>query len=418
MLADETATQHPQLQSLLRDHLHTEFTELAGLIPFQTTPTMLIPDHPSPFPRLGSGEGAIERLHWRIVDAGGRVVKGRVTDLLVTDGICHGVSYVGADGPNTIGSTAVVVATGGYSGLLPYSHTANSAAMLGVFAAAGGRLTNLEFSQRHALGDLTAGRILYPPDLEGATLFRGDEEASWLTHAYATIDDQRRDLEIFQKYWRHNAHVPHRLERGFERHALGPIYGLSMGGVEHVGGATTLDGVYVTGEARHDIAADAIIGRPWAIYLASSGHLARVLKDVPTRPEIRPHTEPVPYSPGHRALRTKVRHRLMAFEDHLFSTAAAESFVDWCRATRRELPPEHKTDIGVIILAEAYALSALARRESRGYFYRPDYPQSDPTFTGLRTRAAFDRDDDIVRVDLVPNHSVIGPAQSLTAASA
>lgn len=415
VLADETSTQHPQLRSLLRDHLHSEFAELERLVPFQTSRAMLIPQHPNPFPRLGTGDDAITLLHTRIGEAGGRILEGRVTDLLMTESTCHGVSYVGAHGAATINATAVVLATGGHSGLLPHSHTSNSAAMLGIFAAAGGRLTNLEFSQRHALGDLTAGRILYPPDLEGATLYRGEERADWLTHAYATVDEQRRDLEIFQRYWRYNAHVPHVYERGFERRALGPIYGLSMGGIEHIGGASTLEGVYVTGEACHDIAADAVIGRPWAIYLSASGQLAHTLKDLSPQPDIPPPALPMRRAIADRGLHTSIRRRLLDFEDHRFSPSAALDFVDWCRDTRYMLSPAHNTDTGLLILAEAYALSALARRESRGYFYRPDFPQADPILTGLRTLVAFDSENDTVTVELVPNNvPEHAPRQSMT----
>ncbi|WP_067722039.1 FAD-dependent oxidoreductase [Nocardia yamanashiensis] len=404
VLADETATRHPRLGSLLRAHLTTELAELERLVPLQVAGPILIPQHPSPFPRLGAGDHAITLLHKHITTAGGRILEGRVTDLLVTQSSCHGVAYVGAHGPAVIQATAVVLATGGHSGLLPHSHTSNSAAMLGVFAAAGGELTNLEFSQRHALGDLTAGRILYPPDLDGATLYRGDDRADWLTDASATFDDRRRDLDIFQRYWRFNGHVPHTYARGEERHLLGPIYGLSMGGVEHTDGATTIEGVYVTGEARHDLASDAILGRPWAIALAGSGRLAQLLKDLPPNPDHPLYVPSARNAASDRGLRTSIRRRLYEFEDHRFSARAAMEFIDWCRDTRRVIPATHSSDTGLLILAESYALSALARRESRGFFFRADHPQPDPELNGLRTRTTFDAENDIVTVELTPNH--------------
>ncbi|WP_328388167.1 FAD-binding protein [Nocardia sp. NBC_00416] len=403
ILLDETATQHPELQSLLHRYLQREFAELTELVPFQTLATMLVPRHPIPFPRLGAGGEVIALLHEQILTLGGQIITGRVTDLLVEDGVCRGIAYVHAEGQGIVQSGAVVIASGGYSGLMPQAHTHNSGSMLGTFAAAGGELTNLEFSQRHALGDLTAGRVLYPPDLEGAQFYRGDERAVWLERAYATISEERRDIEIFQQYWRYNGHIPHTLKRGDISYSLGPIYGLSMGGVAHIGSASNIENVHVAGEAAHDIAADAIIGRPWAIYISSAGRLADTLKSLPAETTPEAFSVPERSSEVDAELRTSVRRRLLSFEDHRFSEAAVAEFTEWCRRSRKELSETHNSDAAILILAESYALSALLRRESRGYFYRADFPTADPTLSRHRTVARYDRFSDTVQVELVPN---------------
>ncbi|RJO75149.1 FAD-dependent oxidoreductase [Nocardia panacis] len=401
--ADETATQHPELRPLLTDHLASEFAELSELVPFQTLETMVIPRHPVPFPRLGAGGVVISVLHDQIRAYGGTIMCGRVTDLLVEDGICRGVAYSADGQPGIVQAGATVLASGGYSGLMRHAPTPNSGSMLGIFAAAGGALTNLEFSQRHALGDRSAGRVLYPPDLAGAQFYRDGQRAVWLERAYHTLPEERRDLDIFQQYWRHNGHIPHELRRGETRHEIGPVYGLSMGGAAHTGGATNLAGVYALGEARHDIAANSILGRPWATYLSSAGLLADTLRELPDQQMPETFSVPARSVEVSAELRREVRERLHAFEDHRFSEGAVQAFVQWCRTTRRSLPAEFNGSAGVLILAESYALSALSRRESRGYFYRADFPTADPALSGLRTVARYDSSADEVSVELVAN---------------
>ncbi|NUP27268.1 MAG: FAD-binding protein [Nocardia sp.] len=401
LLADETQTQHPELQPLIRDYLPREFGALTELVEFQRIDTMVIPQHPVPFPRLGAGGEILELLHRQIRALGGRLIVGRVTDLLVEENTCRGVAYIRDAGNGVVEARAVVIATGGFSGLMPHAHTPNAGAMLGTFAAAGGHLTNLEFAQRHALGDLTAERVLYPPDLAGARFYRNGERATWLERAHANIDERYRDLQIFQQYWRHNLQVPHSLRRGEENYAIGPIYGLSMGGIAHIGSATDIDGVYVTGEARHDIVADSIIGRPWAIYLCTSGMLADLLESLPHNGYAGDVPAPDDRIAPEATLHATIRGRLTEFADDRFSEPAADAFVSWCRQRRHHLAEAQKSDAALLILAEAYALSARLRRESRGYFYRADHPTADPALAQLRTRASYDGTTDTVSVEMV-----------------
>ena len=316
--------------------------------------------------------------------------------------MCHGFSWTGPEGPAIVNAGAVVIASGGYSGLLPNSPTSNAGVVLGLYAASGGELTNLEYSQRHALGDLTAGRVLYPPDLAGAQFYREEQRAVWLEDACATLPEDRRDLEIFQRYWRSNSHVPHTLRRGDENYALGPIYGLSMGGIAHTDGAGSITGVYATGEARHDIVADAIIGRPWATFIAASGMLADTLAALP--PRALPSTDvAVPCTDIDAGFVADIKRRLASFEDHAFTEAAAADFAEWCRRGRADRAADDAGHRALLILAEAYARSAILRRESRGYFFRPDCPAANPGLSHRRTVARYLERDDIVETELVGN---------------
>lgn len=406
VLVDETGTQHPELQSLVQRHLRAEFDELSQLIEFMPLGSFVIPKSPVPFPRLGAGGEVISVILDRFVALGGRIIEGRVTHLAVVDGVCHGLQCERYGVPHKLRCNALVIASGGFSGLLPDAATRNAGALLGMFAQSGGVLSNLEFFYRHAMGDLSNGRVLYPQDLKGVRIYRAGSRAAWLEHAYATYPEERRDLDIFQRYWTHNIGVPHVGERGDTSFSLGPIYGFSMGGIAQNHGATNLVNVYTTGEARHDLVTDYQLGRPWACYLATAG----MLRDVLSERSSTSHVQDFPMMSipegVQSSLLTEVHRRLKEFQDHRFSESGAETFVQWCRTTRQHLPPERMGCFQLLILAEAYAQSALARRESRGYFFRADFPSTDPEMAQRTTLAYYNPNNDCVVVDLLTPQAI------------
>jgi L-aspartate oxidase len=406
LLVDETGTQHPELLPLVRRYLRQEFDELSQLIEFMPLGPFVIPKSPMPFPRLGAGGEVLSVILDRFVALGGHIIDGRVTHLAVTDGICHGLQYEQHGVPYKLRCNTLVIATGGFSGLLPDAATRNAGALLGMFAQCGGTLSNLEFFYRHAMGDISNGRVLYPPDLEGVRIYRAGSRAVWLEHAYATYPEERRDLDIFQRYWTHNIGVPHVVERGNTSFSLGPIYGFSMGGIAHNHSATNLVNVYTTGEARHDLVTDYQLGRPWACYLATAG----MLRDVLSERSGTSYGQDFPMMPVpaqvQSSLIAEVHLRLKEFQDHRFSESGAEKFVEWCRTTRQHLSPEHTGSFQILILAEAYAQSALVRRESRGYFFRADFPSADPEMAQRTTLAYYNADNDRVVVDLLTQQAI------------
>jgi len=416
LLADEIGTQHPELQSMVRRYLRQEFDELSRLVEFMPLGPIVIPKSSIPFPRLGVGGEVVSLILDRFVALGGSVIDGRVTHLAVTDGICNGLQYERHGEPHKLRCNALIIAAGGFSGLLPDAATPNAGALLGMFAECGGMLSNLEFFYRFAFGDISNGRVLYPPDLEGARMYRAGSRALWLERAYAAYPEERRDLDIFQRYWTHNIGVPHVIERANTSFSLGPICGFSMGGIAHNRSATNLVNVYVTGEARHDLVANYTVGRPWACYLATAGMLLDVLSEHSGGNSMADFPMmPVP-ARLQASLLTEIRQRLMGFRDHRFSESGAEEFVEWCRTTRQRLPLERRGCFQILILAEAHALSALARPESRGYFFRADFPIADPAMAQRTTMAFYDADDDRVVVDLLTQQALsdrITPASLL-----
>lgn len=402
LYADETGTQHPQLQPLVQKYLPRELAELEKLVPYMPFDFAMVPKHRVPTPRLGAGAEVAGLVLGRFVDLGGTLIDGRVTQLAIWDGACHGLQYERDGAPQKLSCAALVIASGGFSGLLFDSATSNVGALTGMFLRSGGMLANLEFSYRFALGDLSDKRVLYPPDTEGARFLRDGSSAEWLERACAELPRERRDIDVFQRYWRHNLEIPHTLVRGETSYRLGPIRGLSMGGIAHNGGATNIANLYVTGEAAHLVTADCVVGLPWASYLSVSGMLSDMLSEraapdggadfplLPASAEMTP------------AILGEIQQRLGAFQDHRFSAAAARQFIEWCRTTRGGLAKERAGCLDALLLAEAFAASEFHRRESRGYFFRADFPTQDPKLALCVSNARYDARDDRVEVTLVP----------------
>jgi len=119
LLADGTGTQHPELQSMVRRYLRQEFDELSRLVEFMPLGPIVIPKSSIPFPRLGVGGEVVSLILDRFVALGGSVIDGRVTHLAVTDGICNGLQYERRGEPHKLRCNALIIAAGGFSGLLP-----------------------------------------------------------------------------------------------------------------------------------------------------------------------------------------------------------------------------------------------------------------------------------------------------------
>jgi L-aspartate oxidase len=96
----------------------------------------------------------ISRLLWSRVSANSRIrllQDARATELLVRDGICSGVRFVGSPGSGTIGASRTLLATGGAGQVFrettnPLVATGDGIAMA---ADAGARIVDLEFIQFH-----------------------------------------------------------------------------------------------------------------------------------------------------------------------------------------------------------------------------------------------------------------------------
>jgi fatty acid CoA ligase FadD22 len=180
----------------------------------------------------------------------------------------------------------------------------------------------------------------------------------------------------------------------------------SMGGIAHNRFATNLPGVYVTGEAMHDFGAHRVGGLPWGLYLASGSVISDELIDqIRTDPvrdlEFELTHETAAFEPE---MLQEVRHRLYLYSERDLNVTDAERFLQWIRDNRRRYVESKESlhdAVTWLFVAEAIMESSLCRRESRGCFYRADYPvQSDP-LSSRYSCAYYDDSADKIRAQLV-----------------
>lgn len=181
----------------------------------------------------------------------------------------------------------------------------------------------------------------------------------------------------------------------------------SMGGIAHVDCATNLANVFVTGEAMHDFGAHRVGGLPWALYLSTGRIISEQLIDLVG---VNSRADGEDFELINRtahfdgAVLEDIRARLYRHQEHNFNVADASSFVEWLRGRRRELLERGDVlddAVAWLIVAEGIMQASLRRMESRGCFYRPDYPTAAEHMKARFTFTHYDTDADVVDAELI-----------------
>ncbi len=402
---DSSTTQDPGYREMMAGYLPREFEELTRIVSYSEFDEYLRPGDPATGVRVGLGDEVVAAVLARFEEFGGVQIQGRVTDFVVDEGICLGLRYQFDGVPGRIACNDVVLASGGFCGLFADGVGTNSGYLLGAYARHGGALANLELFARFALGDLDRKVPCYPFEFDGPPRFlRAGEPAGELAHALDDYAGDLLELDVFRHYWIPHLDMPHTAETSRGAFRMGPIKGFAMGGVAPSTAGNAPRNIHATGECAYDLAVDSISGKPFPTYLARGGMLVDELTQrsgsgSPTvdfaAGESQADADPL--------LRKELGHRLDSFQDTGFSVTTAERFIQWCRDERRRRRDERcHEDVDLLTLAEAYACSALARTESRGFFYRPDFPAPDPALAGRHTVARYDAATDRIVVGMHP----------------
>lgn len=184
-----------------------------------------------------------------------------------------------------------------------------------------------------------------------------------------------------------------------------PITYFSMGGVAHRDFRTNLKNVYVTGECMHDFGADRIGGLPWGLYLTSGRIIAEQIVNQITADVKQPDfAMDLQLSHFNGELLKAIRERLYEYQERNFSELQAIECIHWFRETRSRLiqNDENLSDsVAWLIVAEAIMQSSLCRRESRGYFFRSDFPCEDEDLNKYFSYAWYDQQNNIVKAQLL-----------------
>lgn len=402
VFADITTTQAPGYQTMMVEQLRTEFAELTRLIEYGPLMGFFHPRINHPGIVLGTGNLVVSAIVEAYQELGGVVVKGNCFELVMDGTTCAGLHYRNGEHTGQIRCGELVLASGGFCGLFADGVGDNPGTLLGTYARHGGRLANLEWFNRFALADIDRRRPLYPFDLAGGyRLGRAGEPADELQGLLDRFTGPEGDREVFARYWRNNLDVPHTIELREETVRLAPVKGFSMGGIAtEFGGGGAPSNVHATGEAWYGLVVDSVTGKPFGSFLARGAVLAAELAERPAA-DLSGGLPSAPVAPGlTKELRDDIRSRLDAIKDHRFEVDAATSLIDWCRYERDRTADLAATD--QLILTEAYVASVLTRQESRGFFCRPDFPETNPGYDGLLTVAAYDPDTRSVEVQLEP----------------
>jgi L-aspartate oxidase len=299
-------------------------------------------------------------------------------DLWVSGGRCVGL----VTDRRAVTARAVLLATGGAAALWQQTTNPRGATGDGIELAfrAGAAVADLEFVQFHPTA-LAGTGLLLSEALRGAGALLVDDEGERFTDELAPRDVVARavgarDVALLDLRPIDRSHFPGLMTRladagyrpGDEPVPVAPAAHYTMGGiVTDLAGRTELTGLYAAGEC-------ACTGVHGANRLASNSMLeclvfgrraalaAAAEPAVPGRLEPKP--SPAPRPPVTSELRTAM----------------------WRDAGLvRDQPGLERLQRSTHPVASMVAMSALARRESRGGHFRVDFPHEDPELTGLHT---------------------------------
>lgn len=406
VFADRSTTQDSRYRKAMAERAGKEFAEYTRIVDYYTVDERFFhPVNPETGIRLTVGDKVVRDVLRQYTELGGMVVEGRVTDFVIADDTCLGLRYEHGGKSGKILCGDVVLASGGFCGLFPDGVGYNPGYLLGTYARHGGMLANLELFNRFSLGDLDRRRPLYPFDLAGGVrLLREGEPATELDETMKAFPGDQCDIETFARYWSKHCDVPHTVELADGVFRLWPVRGFAMGGIAPaMGTPASPRNIHGVGECAYGMSLDSVTGKPFVSFLSLGAELAqRLAESASARWSAEDFESREAAAPADKALREEVGRRLFTFQDTRFSVTAAQEFITWCVDTRRTALPLDTESRDLLILAEAFTRSVLARRESRGFFFRPDFPETDPTLDGKVTVAGYDPGLDEVEVTWRP----------------
>ncbi len=345
--------------------------------------------------------------------------KTRVLDLIVTDGVCHGIRATRAGEPIEIIADATVLATGGCGQV--YRYTTNPAVATGdgyaIAQRGGARLADMEFVQFHPTALETPENplalISEAVRGEGAILVNG-AGVRFMTRKHRLAELAPRDIvarEIFRERQRGNAVYidARKLGKGFARRFPGifaicrargidplndlipviPAAHYMMGGiVTDLAGRSSLRRLYACGEVSRT-------GVHGANRLASNSLLEglvfaeRVARDmiglpkVKSAPRKKSWEAPVLEDRGAAQVAADDVRRVMW--DHAGIDRTAKGLrkgIEMLADIGQRLPVGATEEANLVSTGLLIAEGALMRKESRGGHFRSDFPRAVKKWRG------------------------------------
>jgi succinate dehydrogenase/fumarate reductase flavoprotein subunit len=155
---------HPSVARVLTDYLPRALAELEEFVELKKIKIGVA----LPF----GGEDFLAKMRRHFQAAGGEILNGWVTRLVVDHYHCRGVQYESEGGIGKIRCRAIVIASGGYAGLFANSIRTNCfGSVLGSYLKCGGIATNLEFLFKHGYGNIDTQDLTPTEELPGAEIY-------------------------------------------------------------------------------------------------------------------------------------------------------------------------------------------------------------------------------------------------------
>jgi 4-hydroxybenzoate adenylyltransferase len=197
-----------------------------------------------------------------------------------------------------------------------------------------------------------------------------------------------------------------------DKHRIRQIAYFSMGGIMHHGFVTNLKNVFVNGEAMHDYGAHRVGGLPWALYLCAARKIADDVVAIKQRIGMTNLSVSLidQVSKFDGELLEEIQIKLFDFQERGKDESTLKQFLQWLKSKRLELQEQQRTlDDGYayLLLAEAIVQSSIARKESRGCFFRSDFLNEDYRYARSRTIASYDDENDCVRADCIDKSNIL-----------
>ncbi|GEM_PF-2995060 len=189
---------HPSIAQTLKSHLPRALDELGSLVKLKSIKIGCAL-------ASGGGDQLLSELQNRFREMGGSIIHGWVTRLVADASVCQGLQYESAEGIGKLRCGALVLGSGGYTGLFANAIRTNCFGnVLGFYLQCGGLATNLEFLFKHGYGNVDANALTPTEELPGAEIYDNrHERVRWLEQLLFHRQGTKSHLQAVQ-FWLRN----------------------------------------------------------------------------------------------------------------------------------------------------------------------------------------------------------------------
>lgn len=191
-----------------------------------------------------------------------------------------------------------------------------------------------------------------------------------------------------------------------DRSKIRQISYFSMGGIAHHQFQTSFKNVFVCGEAMHDFGAFRIGGLPWALYLCAAKIIAQHIWALKLQGNTFTSSIDLEmqFSNYDESILKEVQIGLQQYQESNMNQKRAVKFTKWIKDKRLSLLSKNQVlddAVAYLTTSEAIMRSSIIRQESRGCFFRDDFPEKDVALDKMNTISKYNHYNHDIIVELV-----------------